>query len=156
MADVHPCALPAGSDLHPRIADGDFLDCYAVEADMDARRAAEIITDFPGWAKVLVVLRGLLVAPFGLAAKGPEASDKIGEFPVEQETADEVIAGFNDRHLDFRVSVMSVGGVVTLATWVRKHNLGGRLYLGLIMPFHIMIARNALARVSRQAPSRPA
>ncbi|MEM7636150.1 MAG: DUF2867 domain-containing protein, partial [Pseudomonadota bacterium] len=68
-------------------------------------------------------------------------------FPVETETARELIAGFNDKHLNFRVSVLSQDGRVFLATWVHPHNIGGRLYLKTILPFHILIARNALARV---------
>ena len=83
-----------------------------------------------------------------MSQDGPDAADKLGPFPVELETETELVAGFNDKHLDFRVSVMSRDGQVSLATWVHPHNFGGRLYLALIMPFHIMIARNALARVA--------
>ncbi|MEM7743136.1 MAG: DUF2867 domain-containing protein [Pseudomonadota bacterium] len=150
---VRACSLPACSALHSRRAATDFLDCYAVDVNMSAREAAEIIVQFPQWAEFLVALRGLLVAPFGIRAKGPAAPKKLGEFPVEVETEREVIAGFNDRHLDFRVAVISEGGTVSLATWVRRHNLGGRIYLGLIMPFHVLIARNALSRVARSASS---
>ena len=140
--------LDTDSTLRNRFAEGDFLDCYSVASNLPARQAAEIITAFPGWVRFLVALRGLMVAPFGLRARGPSARDQIGEFPVEIETPDEVIAGFNDRHLDFRISVRSRDGEVSLATWVRRHNLSGRLYLALILPFHIAIARNALARVA--------
>ncbi|MEM9321129.1 MAG: DUF2867 domain-containing protein [Pseudomonadota bacterium] len=141
--------LPAKSLLHKRRTDGDFLDCYSVASDLPPRQAAEIITRFPAWAEALLRLRGILVAPFGLSKSGPEAADKMGIFPVEHDDETEVIAGFNDRHLDFRVSVMSDNGRISLATWVHRHNLGGRLYLAAIMPFHILIARNALARVRR-------
>ena len=75
----------------------------------------------------------------------------MGPFPVESETETELIAGFNDKHLDFRVSVRSEGGLVSLATWVHPHNIGGRIYLAAIMPFHILIARDALARVARSS-----
>ena len=102
-----------------------------------------------------MTLRGHHGRPlWAFSAKGPKAPDKIGEFPVESETGSEIVAGFNDRHLDFRVSVMSSDGAVSLATWVRRHNLGGRLYLALIMPFHVAIARDALARVGHAARSR--
>jgi len=74
--------------------------------------------------------------------------DNVGIFPVETETDDELIAGFNDKHLNFRVSVISKGGRVYLATWVHPHNIAGRLYLKTIMPFHVAISRNALARVA--------
>lgn len=125
----------------------DFVDCYAVDAEQSPRRAAEIITDFPQWAQGLMLIRRILTAPFGLVNDVSAEVDKVGIFPVEAEHEHELIAGFNDKHLNFRVSVMSKGGKVMLATWVRPHNLGGRLYLTTIMPFHIAISRNALARV---------
>lgn len=118
---------------------------------MSSRSAAEIITDFPAWARFLLHIRKLLTAPFGLSTDGPDASDKIGPFPVEIETASELIAGFNDKHLEFRVSVFAQDGRVSLATWVHPHNIGGRAYLMVILPFHILIARNALARVATAA-----
>ena len=140
--------LPAHSRLHARVDPADFLDCYSVASDLPPRRAAEIVTAFPGWARFLLVVRRVLTTPFGLSNDGPAAADKVGIFPVETESADELVAGFNDRHLDFRVSVLSNEGRVFLATWVHPHNLGGRLYLSAIMPFHILIVRNALARVA--------
>lgn len=143
--------LPRISLLHERFRTGDFLDCFSVAADLPPRSAAAIITDFPAWAMGLVRLRALMVAPFGLSRTGPEAADRIGIFPVEHESEREIVAGFDDRHLDFRVSVCSQDGRVSLATWVRRHNTGGHLYLAAIMPFHILIARNALARVGRHA-----
>lgn len=143
--------LPQQSLLHARAAPTDFLDCYSVASDLPPRQAAGIITAFPGWVQVLMRLRGVLTAPFGLAKEGPKTRDSIGIFPVETETAEEIIAGFNDRHLNFRISVQSREGRVFLATWVHPHNPGGRLYLRMIMPFHILISRNALARVATQA-----
>lgn len=151
-ARVCTVPLPPFSALHDRFQPGDFLDCYGVTSDMSPRDGAEIITRFPGWAQLLVRLRSLLVAPFGLRTSGPAADDKLGPFPVTQESETELIAGFNDKHLDFRVSVTAMDGLVTLATWVRPHNPGGRVYLAAIMPFHILIARNALARVAQAHP----
>jgi len=142
--------LPAQSLLNRRVAPSDFLDCYCVASDLSPRRAAEIITDFPGWARFLLRIRRVLTTPFGLSNDGPTASDKVGVFPVETENDRELIAGFNDKHLDFRVSVVSCKNHVFLATWVHPHNIGGRLYLKTILPFHILIARNALARVGAE------
>ncbi|MCF2904387.1 DUF2867 domain-containing protein [Octadecabacter sp. CECT 8868] len=146
---VHKIDLPTESALHARCRTGDFLDCYSVASNIPPRQASDIITDFPSWARFLLVIRGIVTAPFGLDNDGPEADDKAGIFPIESETAQEVIAGFNDKHLNFRVSVLSKDGRVSLATWVSPHNWGGKLYLTAILPFHILIARNALRRVSR-------
>ncbi len=147
MSTVSSTRLPAISELHDRCDAADFLDCYCVASDLPPRTAAEIITDFPPWTQHLLRLRRLLTAPFGLSNDGPNAPDKVGIFPVESENPHELIAGFNDKHLDFRVSVLSQTGQVFLATWVHPHNLGGKLYLAAIMPFHILVVRNALARV---------
>ncbi|MEO0428789.1 MAG: DUF2867 domain-containing protein [Pseudomonadota bacterium] len=152
---VRAVPLPQASQLTAYLERGDFVDCYAAPASIGPRRAAEIVVAFPAWAQLLLRLRRVLTAPFGLSNDGPEAADKLGPFPVEVETEDEVIAGFDDRHLDFRVSVMSRDGAVSLATWVRPHNLAGRGYLAAIMPFHILIARDAVARVARAAPAIP-
>jgi len=140
--------LPDQSWLHAKVRPGDFLDCYSVQSSLPPRQAADIVTDFPGWAHFLLLIRRLVTTPFGLSNDGPSAKDKIGIFPVEKETDEELIAGFNDKHLDFSVSVMSVDNTVYLATWVHTHNLGGRIYLKTIMPFHILISRNALGRVA--------
>ena len=145
---VFTSSLPMSSRLHARIAPNDFLDCYAVDASLTPRHAATIITTYPGWVHGLLLLRRVVTTPFGLSNDGPPATDKIGLFPVESETDDELIAGFDDRHLDFRVSIMSANGQVSLATWVHTHNIGGRVYLRAIMPFHILIARDALRRVA--------
>ena len=147
MSLVNKVELPAESKLHARLAPSDFIDCFSVESTMPPRQAAEVITNFPGWAQFLLQIRKVVTTPFGLSNDGPAASDKVGLFPVESETSSELIAGFNDKHLDFRVSVISQEGQVFLATWVHTHNIGGKLYLKAIMPFHIIIARNALARL---------
>lgn len=147
--NVRKIALPSVSALHERRVPRDFLDCYSITCDMSAREAASIITDFPGWAKFLLVIRRTVTAPFGLDNDGPDVADKVGIFPVETETNQELIAGFDDKHLNFRVSVLSYEGQVSLATWVAPHNIGGRIYLAAILPFHIAIARNALVRVAK-------
>lgn len=148
MTQIRRTTLPGTSRLHARKGPADFLDCYSVASDLSPRAAAEIVADFPGWVAALVGLRNWLVHPFGLAPDGGAAADKIGAFPVEHADAHEVVAGFDDRHLNFRVSIFAEAGHVHLATWVHPHHLGGRAYLALIMPFHILIARNALARVA--------
>ena len=150
-SEVIAIPLPRHSLLQGMTGPGDFVDCYAVASDLNTRRAAEVITDFPPWARSLLKVRRVLTTPFGLSNDGPAASDKVGIFPVETETDTELIAGFNDRHLNFRVSVISMQGRVSLATWVHPHNPGGRFYLAAIMPFHILISRNALARVRAES-----
>jgi hypothetical protein len=147
MKKVTITTLPLQSALNDRVKPTDFMDCYSVESDLSPRDAAEIITNFPAWARFLVKIRNVVTAPFGLSSDSPPAINKVGLFPVESESHYELIAGFNDKHLDFRVSVISENGRVFLATWVHTNNIGGQIYLKAILPFHILISRNALARV---------
>lgn len=134
----------------------DFIDCYCVDAVLTPRQAAEIITNFPRWARFLICIRNGLTKPFGLSSNGPIADDKVGFFPVEQDNNSELIAGFDDKHLDFRITVMSHQGQIYLATWVHPNNIAGAVYLNAILPFHKLIARNALARVGATEASRAA
>ncbi|MCK0167028.1 DUF2867 domain-containing protein [Jannaschia sp. S6380] len=148
MSQVMATRLPAGSELHALCGPADFLDCYSVASTLGPRPAAEIVVAFPPWVHALLRLRHALTAPFGLSQSGPAGPDMLGPFPVLREDAGELVAGFDDRHLDFRISLLSEGGRIHLATWVHTHNPGGRLYLMAVMPFHILVARNALARVA--------
>ncbi|MGR3502712.1 DUF2867 domain-containing protein [Pseudaestuariivita sp.] len=149
---VQTSPLPEFSALHALRVPRDFLDCYAVASSATPRQAAEVITAFPRWTHGLLTLRKLITAPFGLKQEGPDTGNSVGPFPVTHESATELTAGFDDRHLDFRVSVTAIDGTVRLATWVKPHNFGGRAYLTAIMPFHIAIARNALARTAAAFP----
>jgi hypothetical protein len=61
-------------------------------------------------------------------------------------------SGLDDRHLDFRIVVETESlpdsrTAVRMMTLVKRHNLPGRLYLAVIMPFHKLIVKTALSRV---------
>jgi len=149
-SQVFATSLPAESILNTRVSPTDFLDCYAVPSSLSHRRAAETITNFPRWVRGLLLVRKVVTAPFGLSNDGPPSNDKIGPFPVETEATNELVAGFDDKHLNFRVSVISQDGIVFLSTWVHPHNIGGRFYLTCILPFHVLITRDALHRVAAE------
>lgn len=96
-----------------------------------------------------MLVRRIVTTPFGLVNEAPKTRAAIGFFPIESETDSELVAGFDDRHLNFRISIMSKNGFISLATWVRTNNLGGDLYLKSIMPFHVLICRNSLRRLAK-------
>lgn len=146
---VAPVELPPESSLHRYFAQGDFLDCYAGTSDTAARPAAETIANFPWWGRGLVWVRKLITLPFGLKQSGAVSDDMLGPFPVIHQCESEVVAGFDDAHLNFRISVLQQNGRLHLATWVRPHNWLGRTYLALIMPFHILIAKNGVKRAAQ-------
>lgn len=126
-----------------------FADAYAVAKPpgMDAITATRtVFAATPSWIAVLMALRDKLVGPLGLKAAPP------GGFPVIRESAEEVLLGFDDSHLDFRIAVTTgADGAsnpqVVVTTIVRTHNRFGRTYLALVMPFHRIIARRMAERV---------
>jgi hypothetical protein len=138
VAEVAPQIDPA-----TLLAGAQFMDAYRLEVDgqsLDARQAAT---------------RMMAHAPLGLKTSGEDRRaphDIIGIFPVVSETPERLVAGFNDRHLDFRV-VLDVAASgqrqsVTATTLVLTHNWLGRTYLAIIMPFHRLVVRAMLQQVA--------
>jgi hypothetical protein len=145
-------------DTDALLAGAQFADAFGLEVDghtLDARQATErMVGRAPRWIDALVTVRNILVAPFGLKTSGASATvprDMIGIFPVISQTPERLIAGFNDRHLDFRVVVEvaphGAGQQVTATTLVKTHNRLGRTYLAIILPFHRLVVRSMLAQV---------
>jgi hypothetical protein len=146
-------------DLNTLLTGAQFADAFRIEIDdnaLDARQAAErMLTRQPRWIEMLTSLRNILVTPFGLMTSGASVATSrgmIGLFPVISETPDRLVAGFNDKHLDFRVVVdVTTAGTaqnVTATTVVKTHNRLGRTYLAIILPFHRLVVRSLLRQVA--------
>jgi hypothetical protein len=149
-------AVEPDSNMGDLLAGAQFADAFSISIgdNLDARHAAErMMTRAPRWTDILIVLRNIIVAPFGLktgAHNNPDA-DIIGIFPVVSETPERLVAGFDDKHLDFRVVVdvadAGSGRNVTATTLVLTHNLLGRFYLAAILPFHRLVVRAMLRQI---------
>lgn len=153
---ITECAIPAASVFSRDHSKFYYWDSFEAplsrtELSMHALHLG-IFSHPPGWLKWLLIIRSKTVSLFGI--KGPTTSqinnveikekyilgEKIGLFTLYSQDAKEIITGGNDKHLDFRVSVLKVheGGVnkLILTTVVSPHNLFGKAYLFLIVPFH--------------------
>jgi hypothetical protein len=141
------------------LAGAQFRDAFSVVVDgtaLDARHAAEkMLGRSPRWIEGLLALRNFLVSPFGLkkpVSTGTATTDTIGIFPVVSEAPGRLVAGLNDKHLDFRVVVdiapFGHGQRVTATTLVLTHNRLGRAYLAVIWPFHWLVVRALLRQVA--------
>lgn len=143
---------------HPALPDADWADCFEkviagepVSAEMVARRTFERM---PPWVGQLMSLRNLLIRPFGLKrdrGEIPRGTPVVGFFPVISTSACEIVLGFDDRHLDFRIVVGAVpvpqdGTRASVLTLIRRHNRLGHVYLAVIRPFHKLIVRRSLSR----------
>ena len=148
MSRTSKTDLPTYSLLHDYMQQGDFLDCYTCATDLSVDQAAARAMAFPSWAKSLLRLRNILVAPLGLKNEFEEG-EKIGPFPIDQRNENEIILGVDDSHLNFRISILTTGTDAYCATWVHRNNWLGRAYLAAIKPFHVLIVRNAVSQIWR-------
>lgn len=161
---VRRVAIPPDTGIYAYLPKADFADAYEVivpARDLSPEESYHaLMASMPDWFRNLFKLRNRIVRPFGLIAptskeldnmapkKGYEQGERIGVFEFYGRSDHEVIAGANDKHLDFRLSVLrrKEGKVdrVTVTTLVRRHNLAGRLYLRSILPFHELGVRALL------------
>ena len=173
-------ALPSESRVAGFYPATDLADAYAIALPNDAITDPESLARFvlaqqAPWVAGLMRIRDMLVAGFGLKTarqlKEPAAgSDKrVGIFKVYEIGSHEVLLGEDDKHLDFRVSVLhqtrTLGAQsirsLTVSTVVHCHNRLGRMYILLIAPFHRLIVQSSLRRAARVGwprqgfPSRP-
>ena len=159
MTRVSSIVPPA--DTRDLLPSASFADSFVIEVDdtsLDAMTAARrMFGEFPGWIRRLLALRDALVTPFGVMTSTQirqSARRRIGTFPLLSESPGRVVVGADDKHLNFVgvVDVISGGGAaprVVLTTLVDTHNLLGRVYLSIVMPFHRVIAPALLKRLAR-------
>ena len=74
---------------------------------------------------------------------------KIGPWPIFFLGPDELVAGRDNKHMDFRLSIMKVrdgnGPSVVVSTLCMVHNRFGRYYLSSVTPFHKFGLRKLMA-----------
>ena len=154
---VIECDVPLGSALSRElIRSAYFHDSYSVPLARPGLSIVEIYFALfghtPRWMKALLITRNAIARRFGLEA--PSAAeilrptvrasycvgDKIGPWPIYFIGEDEIVAGRNNKHLDFRLSVLRVRNAdaesVVVSTICSVHNLSGKIYLFFIVPFH--------------------
>ncbi len=155
MSRIAPPATSAISDWYPGAS---LADSFAVAlppqapADIDTL-ATLLFADPPLWFTILLAIRDRVVTLFGVkASHALAAADHIAFFPVLSRSRDEITIGVDDSHLDFRGSVLlrRPERLLVLTTAVRCHNLLGRAYLAVILPFHILVAKSLLRRLRRR------
>jgi hypothetical protein len=165
---VTSVALPPSSRVTQMYAHPNLADAYTIRLPENATTDPEQLARFmfshqAAWVGKLLRVRDALVAGFGLKtakrleeAARSERDKHISIFRIYERTVDEIVLGEDDKHLDFRVSVLqesreeAAGGgrYLTVSTVVRCHNLLGRTYILLITPFHEMVVRSSMRRAA--------
>ena len=161
--------IPPASALSADLGGVYYSDSFEValsRTDLDMRGIyLAIFAHHPRFFKLLLNTRNRIVPLFGLkgasikSVNRPEikdryqVGDKILRFTLRLQNETEIIAGNNDMHMDFRVSVLRIdegnGPKVVVTTTVTTHNLFGRVYLSTIKPFHRLGVKTLLANAAR-------
>lgn len=168
LCHVTAVAVPAGSRIAGFYARTDLIDAYAVTLPEHASGDPETLARFvfsrlPPWALTLMAIRDALVAGFGLKTSRQlrpdtplQQRERVGLFRIYSREANEIVLGEDDKHLDFRLSLLcteptaqSPRRELVLSTAVHCHNRLGRTYIALIAPFHRRIVRACLRQAAR-------
>ena len=167
---VAPCTLPANSALDRELVEGAFFtDSYRVALTQGDPGVVDIFFavfgHHPSWLKAILLLRHRVGAWFGLKAASTaqvwnptraqayQVGQDIGPWPIFYLGEGELIAGRDNKHLDFRLSVLKggsgQGAFAVVSTVCRTHNWFGRVYLRLITPFHKRGVQRLLSRAAQ-------
>jgi hypothetical protein len=162
-------ALPGESRVAHFYETTDLADAYAIRLPTNTIADPELLARFvlsqqAPWVAVLMRLRDTLVAGFGIKTarqlKSPAGSNddkRIHIFKIYETSKHEILLGEDDKHLDFRLSVLHQTRTVAaetapyliVSTVVHCHNRLGRAYILLIAPFHRLVVQSSLRRAAR-------
>jgi Protein of unknown function (DUF2867) len=165
------CEVPTLSVLDRRlIQDASFHDSYRAPLTRARASAVDVFLAIfghhPRWMKVTLVLRNWLASCLGLEVPTMaeimrpkvkscyNVGEKIGPWPIFHLSETELVAGRDNKHLDFRLSVLKEasgeGSSAVVSTVCTTHNAFGKVYLILIIPFHKWGVQRLMSRALAQ------
>ena len=154
---VVECDIPESSVMDRKAVEAAyFRDSYRAPLRHPNANVTElfvsIFAHYPMWIKAVLIIRNWFAGLVGLEVptvaeilnfphrKTYAVGDKIGVWPIMALTDTELVAGRNNKHLDFRLSVLkemnSEGPSVVVSTMCTVHNVFGKIYLFFVVPFH--------------------
>lgn len=172
---INKTTLPKNSILLQKGIDFHYTDSYRghllTERTISSTYLAKaFFQGGPDWVEKLFAFRNRVVKLFGL--KTPldsqdkkrllekfkaEPGEQLGLFKVFEKTEQEVILGEDDKHLNFRVSLLidTEGNdpkkkELTISTAVVFNNWLGKLYFLPVRPFHRLIVPTMLKGMIRE------
>lgn len=144
----------------------DYCDTYKIQIALNDYSVDKITTDIfkvPKWVNNLMKFRDALVKVFGLKVDDKTGvtiepyysiGNKAVYFTVLDRNENEIVMAENDKHLNFRTSVMVERGTacsyVYLSTTVKYNNFFGQLYFVPVKPFHRIIIKSLLKKYANE------
>ena len=165
--------IPENSLLHKEAQRYTYQDSFRLPLARTDVESWELVAAFfqsaPGWVDKLFILRNKIAGLFGLKVDladlnqlNPpyETGRQFGLFKLFAINHDEAMLGENDKHLDFRVSLMldrAQKNSLIVSTAVKINNRLGTAYFFVVKPFHrfivpIMIRRMAMKIDNKSMP----
>ncbi|PWK17624.1 uncharacterized protein DUF2867 [Arcicella aurantiaca] len=167
---ISSCSIPNKSLLLKVFPKIDYADSYSVNLPdslkINARDATRTFFECsPDWVIYLMKLRDKLVGIVGLKThKNPtekpdfkkvqfEVGEKYGLFEITNHVDGEIIMGADDKHLNFRVSIMinensNLSQQLIVSTAVVIHNKFGTGYFKIIAPFHQIVVKSFIKKMA--------
>lgn len=165
-------SLPLNSALAISSQQYNYVDAYFTIIESEAITIEEVGRAFfsstPNWIGILLDLRNKIVSLFGLKTGKSDKSrremfeqfkcepgERLGLFKVFSKSTNELILGEDDKHLNFKVSLLvdkknSGENILTVSTVVVFNNWFGRLYFLPVKPFHKLIVPAMMKSVVQQ------
>lgn len=169
--------IPDLSMVKDMLTQYDYVDsfhfCFEDEKGIDSSAIARLfLICGPKWGNTLMTLRDQAARCIGLKTmtkdvekKRVEETDfiprqRVGIFKVYEKNDREIILGEDDKHLNFRVSILlsSIGlsqceRKISITTVVKFNNLLGRLYFLPVKPFHRLIIYSMMKNMKKRLDS---
>ena len=156
--------LPSNSVITDFITKKDFEDCYSFTISNNTKTNQELYIDIfssaPKWVDSMMTIRNKIVSLFGLKTEMSrnvntdfQVGEKVGIFNIMEIQENEIIAGEDDKHLDFRVSILrkiDKETTVYVSTLVHYNNWFGKAYFFIIKPFHKAIVKSLARKASKK------
>lgn len=157
--------VPETSIILKNFGKVDYLDVYKIQTKSNdsVDKITTELFKIPKWVNNLMKLRDVLVRSFGLKTGNKEdiqiepyyeVGNKAIYFTVIDRNENEIVMAEDDKHLNFRTSVMIECGEtstsVFLSTIVQYNNFFGRLYFFFVKPFHRLIIKSLLKRYANE------
>ena len=163
---IFACDIPLASVLDRQVIKAAyFRDSYIAPLKRPDASVVDIFFAIfghhPVWIKALLIVSNQVAKLCGLEVPTVAdilltkiqshyaVGDTIGPWPIFSLSQTELVAGRNNKHLDFRLSVLKIvenqNANVVISTICSVHNVYGKIYLFFIVPFHKWGVRRMLS-----------
>jgi len=153
--------IPDNSIISNGFGKTDYCDSYKVysQTSDNIDKITSNIFKTPKWIDFLMSIRNSTVKFFGLKIGDKEDLHFADHYPIGSKAVyftviarndNEIVMAENDKHLNFRTSVLiskqEANSIIYLTMIVKFNNIWGRIYFLPVKPFHRIIINSLLKR----------